>query len=84
MNKRVKAVEVLGNVSVADAAAIPALTTALKDREPRVRSEAALALLRIGPPAKEAIAALKDACKDKDATVRSSAAKAIEKIDKSS
>jgi len=84
VNKRVKAVEVLGNVGVADASAIPALTTALKDREARVRSEAALALLRIGTPAKEAVPALQEACKDKDATVRSSAAKALEKIDRSS
>jgi HEAT repeat protein len=84
VNKRVKAVEVLGNVGVADAAAIPALAIALKDRDARVRSEAALALLRIGPPAREAVPALRDACKDKDATVRSSAAKALEKIDKSS
>jgi hypothetical protein len=84
VKKRVKAVEVLGNVGVADAAAIPALAGALKDRDPRVRSEAALALLRIGPPAKDAVPALQDACKDKDATVRSHATKALEKIDKSS
>lgn len=84
VNKRVKAVEVLGNVGAADALAIPALASALKDRDARVRSEAALALLRVGPPAKEAVPALKDACEDKDATVRASAAKALEKIDKSS
>jgi HEAT repeat protein len=45
-----------------------------------VRAEAALALLNIGPPAREAVPALEEAQKDQEATVRSYAQKALERI----
>ena len=64
----------------ADPAAIPALIEAVKDRDAKVRGEAILALLRIGPEAKEAIPTLAEAQKDKDPQVRSYAAKALAKI----
>jgi len=45
-----------------------------------VRAEAVLALLNVGPPAKEAIPALEEARQDKDATVRNYTEQALVKI----
>jgi HEAT repeat protein len=75
--QRKQAVAALGHVGAADPRAIPALMTAVKDRDAIVRQEAVLALLNIGPEAKEAVAALTEATKDKDAKVRSYATKAL-------
>jgi HEAT repeat protein len=78
---RKMAVKKLANVGAADPAAVPALAGALKDRDPGVRAEAALGLLRIGPAAKEAAPALQEAArKDTNPTVRAHAGKALEKI----
>jgi HEAT repeat protein len=60
--------------------AIPAVVGALKDRDAGVRAEAALALINLGPAAKEAEPALEEASKDSDATVRGYAKKALERI----
>ena len=46
-----------------------------------VRSAAVLALLKIGPDAKEAVPALRKAQKDKDVKVRTYATKALERIE---
>src|SRR5262245_53444420 len=46
---RKKAVAALGNVGPADAAAIPALMEAVSDRNAKVRGDAILALLKLGP-----------------------------------
>ena len=61
-------------------AAWPALMEAVKDPDAKVRGEAILALLRLGPAAKEAIPILSEAQKDKDGQVRMYAAKALAKI----
>jgi HEAT repeat protein len=45
-----------------------------------VRAEAVLALLNLGPDARDAIPALTEAQHDQDATVRAHAAKALERI----
>jgi HEAT repeat protein len=78
---RKKAVAKLGNVGAADAAVLPALTAALRDRDPGVRREAILALLKCGPGAREAagpLAVLRQ--RDRDPQVRAYAAKALAKI----
>src|SRR5438552_8584255 len=49
---RRKAAEMLGNVGAIDTTIVPALIGALKDRDARVRDEAVLSLLKIGPAAK--------------------------------
>jgi len=70
----------LGLVGTRDAAAIPALTDALKDGDAEVRRSAVLALLNIGAPARDALPALERARSDSDARVRTYAAKAVPKI----
>jgi HEAT repeat protein len=78
---RKRAAEVLGNVGAVDPAVVPGLAGAVKDRDAGVRGAAVLALLKIGPAAREAAPALAEARKsDHDAKVRSYAAKALEKI----
>jgi HEAT repeat protein len=77
---RKKAALKLGNLGVADPAAIPALVDSLKDADAAVRTEAALALLRIGPPAHEAVSALAAAARDSNAAVRHAAQKALERV----
>jgi HEAT repeat protein len=78
---RKKAVQSLGHVGTADPAALPAVIGALKDREATVREAAVLALLVVGPSARDAIPALMEV-RDKDAVpkVRQEAGKAIERI----
>ena len=77
---RKKAADVLGNVGLVDARAIPALIEAVKDRDAKVRDVAVLGLSKIGTPAIAAESALEDATKDKDATVRTHATAALERI----
>jgi HEAT repeat protein len=77
---RKKAATKLGNVGIADPAAVPALVAALKDPDARVRGEAVLALARIGRAAKEAAPALAEARSDPDPTVRSYADRALAKV----
>jgi HEAT repeat protein len=78
---RKKAVQSLGHVGTADPAAMPAVIGALKDRDATVREAAVLALLVIGPSAREAIPALVEV-RDKDTVpkVRQEAGKAIDRI----
>jgi HEAT repeat protein len=78
---RKKAVDALGAIGKADREAIPALIGMVKDDEDAtVRDQAVLALLTIGPDAKDSIPALTEAQNDKDATVRTHATKALERI----
>jgi HEAT repeat protein len=71
----------LGNAGPADAEVLPTLMRALGDVVPGVRSEAILALVKMGPQAKKAIAVLTEMREqDSDGTVRSHAAKAVEMI----
>jgi HEAT repeat protein len=73
----------LGNVGPADAAVVPVLTAALKDRDAGVRREAILALMKCGVEAREAIPALTELQQhDRDAQVRIYAAKALRKLQK--
>src|SRR5262249_27785245 len=108
-----QAADALGEIGLDEAAAVPALTDALKDSDGRFRVEAALALYRIepqpahlrtlteflqapatrvnaaqalgklGPSAKQAVPALKAACRDANGGVRSAALDALGKIDPS-
>jgi HEAT repeat protein len=71
---------VLGNVGAVDAAVVPALIAAAKDRDARVRRAAIVALLRIGPKASQAVVVLEEAAQDEDAKVREYAAKALKAV----
>jgi HEAT repeat protein len=75
-----KSAEILGNVGAADPAVLPALVGAMKDRDPDVRAQAALSLLKLGPAARDAEPALVEACQDRDARVREYAMKALAKV----
>jgi HEAT repeat protein len=78
---RKKAVIALGAVGKADPAAIPALIGVVKnDQDATIRDQAVLALLNIGPDAKDASPVLTEAESDKDATVRTHATKALDRI----
>jgi HEAT repeat protein len=78
---RKKAVTKLGNAGTADAAVFPALMEALKDTDAEVRCEAILALMKLGPAAREAMPALtRMQRQDSDDQVRSFAAKALQKL----
>ncbi len=59
---------------------VPLLIRGLKEPQPGVRREAAVALGCLGPLAKDAIPALKEASRDKDEMVRNTAADALESI----
>src|SRR5437016_5999243 len=59
---------------VRTAAAVPLLVTALQDRDPKIRSGAAIMFRWIGPAAKPAVPALLAALQDSDRTVRHAAA----------
>ncbi len=77
---RHKAVEVLGNIGAGEAAVVPALTEALKDRDAAIRNEAVLALMKRGAAAESALPALTEALRDANPRVRANAAKACEAI----
>jgi HEAT repeat protein len=79
--QRKKAVQVLSNVGTADPAVLPALTTAVKDRDAGVRGEAVLALLKMGPAAQDAAPVLREAAKDRDPRIRANAAKALARVE---
>ncbi len=64
------AVEAVAVIGPAAAAAVPDLTAALWDRDPRLRIEAAKALAAIGPAARSAIPALTQALDDRRPLVR--------------
>src|SRR5262249_49912940 len=59
-----------------------AWVAALKEKDPRVRGQAASALGQMGAKARDAVSALTEALKDPDLAVRGRAAVALWKIDK--
>lgn len=78
---RRSAVNNLGSVGRADPAVVPALTSALKDADPTVRSAAILAVLKCDPAVDEAIPTLVAMQQsDESPEVRSYAARALEKL----
>ena len=78
---RKQAVVKLGNIGPADEAALPAVLAALRDREPAVRKEAILALLKFGHAGREALATLDDLQeRDPDPKVRRYAGKVRKKL----
>jgi vesicle coat complex subunit len=69
-------------VAACPATEVPRLTQELADRDPKVRSQAALRLGRIGMPhAGRAIGALIPLLEDPNSGVRSAAAYALRKVD---
>ena len=81
VNMRKKAAFKLGNVGTADPVALPALLGGLDDRDPVVRREVVLALVKLGPAAAEAVPRLvKLRESDRDPKVRGYAARAIDKL----
>ena len=62
------------------AASVPSLVEALRDENPDVRAQAAWALARMGPEAREAVPSLAAALADEDDRVRQSAARALGQI----
>ena len=77
---RLHAVQGLGERGSKAAAAVPALTEALKDGDAFVRRDAARALGQIGPAATPAIDALRIAAQDRNLQVRKAASEALQKI----
>ena len=77
---RKTAMDVLGNVSTSDPAAIPMLTESLADKDARVREAAVLALAKIGSPAASALPQIEALSNDADAKVREAAALAVPRI----
>ena len=77
---RVQVAFVLGEIGPAEGV-VPALIALLKDKSRGAQSQAATALARIGPDARESVPALIAALKDEDAMVGSMAATALNKID---
>jgi hypothetical protein len=60
---------------------LPELIAALRDADPRIRDEAAIALGALGPAARPAIPVLRELLNDADGEVRHSAAQALWAID---
>ena len=84
---RAEAAKVLGNICTASPALVPALLRLLqKDADARVRTEAALALGKIGEGAASASRSLKTVLSDPDSkdTLRGAAAWALARVDPSS
>jgi HEAT repeat protein len=78
---RKKAAFTLGNIGPSDPAALPALVDALADRDPGVRAEVILALVKYGPGARTAVPQLTVIEQaDVNLQVRDYAAKALEKF----
>lgn len=78
---RIVAVRLLQHRQGDAAQVVPALVSALTDKENDVRWSAAIGLGYFGAKAKEAIPALQTAVKDKDARVREAAGVALSRID---
>jgi HEAT repeat protein len=78
---RQKGIAKLGNVGSLDLQVFPTLIAALKDRDPKVRCEAILAIVKYGPGTGVAIEPLNATqTKDSDPKVREYAAKAVQKL----
>jgi HEAT repeat protein len=78
---RLEAVAKLGNLGASNPEVLTVLTAALHDADAQVRGEAVLALVKLGPDAKQVkpdLEALSQ--RDPDAKVRGYAAKALEKL----
>ncbi len=74
---RLHAIHALSERPGEAAMVVPALSEALKDRDPFVRRDAALALARLGPAARDARPALEPLLKDPSPHVRRAAAAAL-------
>jgi HEAT repeat protein len=78
---RKKAVRELGHVGTADPAAVPAVVAALRDKDAAVRKEATVAVLNLGPVARDAEPALTEMARaDPDSSVREYAKKALDRV----
>ena len=79
---RKEAVCKLGNAGAPNPEAWTAVAAALRDRQPEIRREAILALMKCGPRAQETVPVLRElAQRDPDAQVRVYAAKAAKKLE---
>jgi HEAT repeat protein len=79
--QRLHAIRALGERPAEAATVVPALSAALKDRDPFIRRDAALALARLGPEARAALPALQPLLRDRNQHVRKAASDAVKKID---
>jgi HEAT repeat protein len=79
--ERLHAIRALGERPTEAAVVVPALSAALKDRDPFVRRDAAHALAKLGPEARPALPALRPLLKDRNHGVRKAATEALKKID---
>jgi HEAT repeat protein len=66
---------------VKEPAVVPVLAEALKDEDTFIRRDAARALGKFGPTAKEAAPNLQAALKDREPSVRKAASESLKKID---
>ena len=80
-NAHIATLQLLGRFGLAASAAVPVITEALTDPNPRVRKTAAIALGRIGAGARAAISALIKVLRDGNSCVRDAAAEALAKIE---
>jgi hypothetical protein len=72
----------LGNVGNTDPAVLPALIAALKDKDPTVRREAIIGIVKYGPEATEAREPLMAVqMSDPDFNIRDFAARAVQKLE---
>lgn len=78
---QITALQVLGKLGPAAQAAVPALSKAMADPNPEIRSAASQALGQIGPPARSALPGLIQLFGDGSESVREAATKALGKID---
>ena len=79
-NIRASSVEALGEIGLQSKKAIPAIITALKDKDSFVRKYAAISLGRLGRDGKAAIPALRFALNDKDKEVQAAAESSLKLI----
>ena len=81
--KRLQAIHVLQEKGNERAIVIPVLVEALQDKNTYVRRDAAKALGKFGPDAKEAVQPLVARLRDEEPSVRKAAAQSLKQIDPS-
>jgi HEAT repeat protein len=78
---RLRAIHALADRPGDSETVVPALSKTLKDHDPFVRRDAAIALGKLGPAAASAKPALSDLLKDRNQGVKKAATEALKKIE---